>query len=135
MGRRSTSFLAGSDIDDVPSLHDLEREEQMLQEEEDEEVARKKEAAAQLAAEMGLAGTSPGIQSVPELKPEVAEDEVYEGDPGKNVSEEPMEEVSNELHVPKTRGAEDAARSPKAPAGAKPPENPAFVPARLPHFQ
>ncbi|RSL92736.1 hypothetical protein CEP52_013640 [Fusarium oligoseptatum] len=135
MVRRSTSFLAGSDVDDVPSLQDLEREEQMLQEEEDEEVARKKEAAAQLAAQMGLTGTSPGIQSVPEPKPEVAEDEVYEGDQGKNVSEEPMEEVSNELHVPKTRGVEDPARSPKAPAGAKPPENPAFIPARLPHFQ
>ncbi|KAF5012983.1 hypothetical protein FDECE_990 [Fusarium decemcellulare] len=130
MGRRSMSIPATPtpDVEDVPSLHDLHREEHRLQQEEDEEVARKKQAAAQLAAERGLAGTSPGLQSALEVKPEVAEDEVYMANPAKDAPKQPVEDVSNE---PKRGETERPARDVKSP---KSPETAAFVPARLPSF-
>ncbi|KAF4977684.1 hypothetical protein FZEAL_5824 [Fusarium zealandicum] len=135
MGRRSMSIPVTSDVEDVPYLHDLQREEHMLRKAEDEELARKKQAAAQLAAEKGLAGTSPGMQSVPETKPEVAEDEVYEGLSLKNISRQSIEEDSHGLHMSKRDNGGRSARDSQLPlSGTKSPEKTPFVPARLPSF-
>ncbi|KAM5344815.1 hypothetical protein ACJ41O_010677 [Fusarium nematophilum] len=133
MGRWSTSHPATPDVEDVPSLHDLEREEHILQQAEDEEVARKKLAAAQLAAERGL-GTSPNTQ---EPKPEVAEDEVYRDVSTKDASEQPAQEFSGGLlQVPKRNERERPTRElQQSASGTKSPEKATFIPARLPNFQ
>ncbi|KAJ4256663.1 hypothetical protein NW762_008759 [Fusarium torreyae] len=133
MERRATSFSITPEAEDTPSLHDLEREEQMLQREQDEEVERKKQAAAQLAAEKGLTERRSGLQSVSDAKPEVAEDDVYEASPSKTAYQH-IEEAEDKLPVPKQRQSEQRARSPQPPGGTDSPEKEDFVPARLPHF-
>ncbi|PNY28710.1 Uncharacterized protein TCAP_01367 [Tolypocladium capitatum] len=76
--RTSRSAPPTPDVENVPSLEDLEMAEGPLRREEGGELARKKEAAAQLATERGLNTGAPELQVVPEPKPEVAEDEIYE---------------------------------------------------------
>lgn len=128
MGRRSSSFPATPDIDDVPSMQDLHQEEHKLQEAEDEEAARKKEAAVRLAIEKGLASRTPGIEAVPEPKPVVAEDEVYEAEP-ENATNVAGKDAVDERDTRKV--AADSQR-PLKDAGL--PTSPDFVPARLPNF-
>ncbi|CAM1507906.1 Fc.00g047540.m01.CDS01 [Cosmosporella sp. VM-42] len=140
--RKPASLSATPDPEDVPSLQDLQLEEQRLQEAEDEEVARKKEAAALLAAERGLASGSPRLD-VAEPKPVVAEDEVYQPEPPTDTTTEHDKELSianepespdqpNDPIVPQiTRGRD----SNGYPEDTKPPpETAIFIPARLPSF-
>lgn len=142
MERKPTSLPATPDIEDIPSLNDLEMEEQMLQQAEDEEMARKKEAAAALAAELGLAGGSPQLDTMSELKPAVTEDEVYQPEPQKDAKtkdskkdessdqpdngDEPSEGM---IHTPASKAAIEPSLSDK-----KRQEMEGFVPARLPNF-
>ncbi|KAI1010609.1 hypothetical protein LB505_005367 [Fusarium chuoi] len=126
MEQRSTSFSVTPDVEG-PTLHDLEQEELILRKEQDEDVERKKQAAAQLAAEKGLTPRS-DPKSISELKPEVAEDDVYQASPSKAVYHH-VEEVEDK---PATQ---DEAPNSSQPDGTKSPEKTDFVPARLPHFQ
>lgn len=142
--RKSASLPVTPDVDDIPSLHDLEMEEQMLQQAEDEEVARKKEAAAILAAERGLAGGSPQLDTMSELKPVVTEDEVYQPEPPKDIKETPKDvkkiEDSDEsdggddpsepmIHIPTRKPDTKPSLS-----DMKREEMEGFIPARLPNF-
>ncbi|KAH7145970.1 hypothetical protein B0J13DRAFT_554681 [Dactylonectria estremocensis] len=132
----STSLPATPDVEDVPSLYDLQVEEHRLQQAEDEEVARKKAAAAQLAAEKGLGGTSPALRSMPEPKPVVAEDEVYEAPPRQDTPAEVVE-ADDKPHVLYESVEPDRPSEVLETAQGdtkRRPEETAFIPARLPHF-
>ncbi|KAF7563148.1 hypothetical protein G7046_g969 [Stylonectria norvegica] len=140
MGRKSASMPGTPDVGDVPSIHDLEHEEHLLKEAEEEEVARKKEAAAHLAVARGLAGNTFSLQSVPEPKPIVMEDEVYEAesprDADKDTSRASSREIAPEAEmdnapVDPSLTVED---EPAPVEDVEPLETPAFVPARLPSF-
>lgn len=140
--RKSSSHTTTPDIEDIPSIHELEMEEHALQQVEDEEVARKKEAASLLAAERGLAGGSPRPEVIAELKPVVAEDEVYQPEipqtiptetaeaieaDGADQPDQPTEPaVAQSKHEPETKSIVEQ---------AKRIETNSFVPARLPNFR
>ncbi|KPM38836.1 hypothetical protein AK830_g7742 [Neonectria ditissima] len=135
ISHRSTSLSARADVEDVPSLHDLHMQEQKVQQAEDEQVARKKAAASQLAAEKGLRNTSPDLRPIPEPKPIVAEDEVYEAPPPPNAPIETVE-VAIEPYVPDPKEPETPLAKSQTPRGdTKRPEDAAFIPARLPNFR
>jgi hypothetical protein len=111
-------------------------EEHVLQQAEDEAVARKKAAAAQLAAEKGLGSTSPALRSVPEPKPIVAEDEVYEPPAHKDIPTQTVK-VADKLHAP-YESVERNSPSVNLEVSERDvkqrPEETAFIPARLPNF-
>lgn len=136
MENRPNSLSATSDVEDTPTLHDLEREEYLLQKAEDDDVERKKRAAAQLAAEKGL---TPKKSRFLDTKPEVADDDVYEASPSKAACQhvEEVEEVEevDDKSLPKRGESQQRAKNPQPPDGAESPEKTDFVPARLPHFQ
>ena len=101
---------------EVPSLNELQHEEQRLREEEDEEVEQKREAATRLAIERGLhdAQTEEVKRDLPIC------DEI--------LSPPRLEMTGGGDHNP-------AALSPEeADAGTGPRRQKDFVPARLPHF-
>jgi hypothetical protein len=131
MENRSNSLSATPDVEDTPTLHDLEREEYLLQKAEENDVERKKRAAAQLAVEKGL--TPRKSRSLSESKPEVADDDVYEASPSKAACQH-VEEVENKSQ-PKRGNSQQRAKSPQPPGGTESTEKTDFVPARLPHFQ
>jgi hypothetical protein len=136
MENRSNSLSATPDVEDTPTLHDLEREEYLLQKAEDDDVERKKRAATQLAAEKGL---TPKKSRFLDTKPEVADDDVYEASPSKSAYQhvEEVEEVEevDDKSLPKRGEPQQRAKSPQPPGGTESPEKTDFVPARLPHFQ
>ncbi|KAK0758900.1 hypothetical protein N5P37_008386 [Trichoderma harzianum] len=113
------------DAQPLPSLKDLELEEERLGREEDQELAKKKEAAAQLALDRGL-------QTEAEPKPADVADDEY-------LTEEP-----HEIHLDDDEDSDDEAHHDSGLSGgdleirakdrASPPVQSAFVPARLPHF-
>lgn len=124
----SGSLPATPDIENVPSLEDLQMEEERLRQEEDEKVAKQKEAAKQLATARGLEAISPELPSPPEPKPDVAEDEVYEPEP----------ELAG-LPAPAQKDQDPSESDPPWPRSdvgdsAAPAEREGFVPARLPYF-
>lgn len=123
LSRRSSSQPAAPDIENVPSLAELDREEQQQREAEDEEIARKKEVATILAAERGL-DENPRLRSVTVMKPVVAEDEDYLSHSPQKASIEEIEDF-DELEEPE--------KSPSPKPGRGPDAN-SFVPARLPNF-
>lgn len=109
-----------SGIANVPSLDDLHMEEVRLREVEDEEMNRRRRAAAQLATRRGLVmDPEVDLQPIPELKPEVAEDEVYEADVDHNdhgVSNIPKPdptESNGDVKKPLKREPFQAARLPR----------------------
>ncbi|KAJ6779320.1 hypothetical protein PWT90_02503 [Aphanocladium album] len=118
--RRSISSLAMSPAaaERVPSLHDLEMEEERLQQEEDLEVARKKEAALQLATQLGLSPSSTDISSTAEPKP---------------LSSTDIVQISQQSWDATSTTANGESRKQKSRQGSQASEN-GFVPARLPHF-
>lgn len=107
-------------LEDVPSLKDLQLEEERLQEEEDEEVARKKEAAAQLASERGLELRRNNF----EPKPVVTEDEQFPLSKASSTEQFPLLKVADDDIVDHKKRSDIASN--------KSVED--FVPARLPHF-
>lgn len=120
-------------IANVPSMEDLQAEEERLQRQEDDDLARKKMAAKQLASERGLGvHDAEVVHDVEEAKtPEVEVDEIYE----------PQEDApSGESRKGREQPSRDAeSRDPPttsddiAPTmGSSVPPN--FHAARLPHF-
>ena len=128
MDRTSTSLPSTPHLDNTSSLKDLEMEEARLRLEEDEEIAKKKEAATQLAAQRGLGISS--LSPVQEPKLEVAEEEGLMSTPplpsandDETVSHGPHQPDGQDLQYTSTRDGDSI-----------PPDNDAFVPARLPNF-
>lgn len=128
--RTSYSLPPTPDVENVPSLEDLEMEEERLRREEDEELARKKEAATQLAAERGLSTEAPDLQAVPEPKPEVAEDEVYEPELAAREDQEDGTADRNGRQPDGPSGQDSTRRD----GGSAPLERKTFQAARLPNF-
>lgn len=121
--RRSVSSLAISSptAERVPSLHELQIEEQQLQEEEDQEIARKKEAAAQLATQLGFSPNNAETYTIPEPKPVDDTDDLQSKH---EMSQQPSKTKSSEGDQRRRGSHQD-----------EPQANPDdFVPARLPHF-
>lgn len=121
----SASLPHMSQGEEPPSLEDLAVEEESLQREEDEKISKQKMAAQVLATKRGLKADNPDGKSGLEVKPDVAEDEVYEPE-----HERPPETASQ----PEPRRAEE----PCPPDQQKPSSSSSggdeFVPARLPYF-
>ncbi|KAJ6438176.1 hypothetical protein O9K51_08767 [Purpureocillium lavendulum] len=137
MDRTMRSLPLTPDAEHVPSLEDLEREEERLRQEEEEELARRKEAATQLAAQKGLRSDS-GAQPGPGTKAESTGHE--EEDPEPAFAGHPSAHMirPNRDDEPRTRPDE-----PPPPAGddvgqpledTKHPHEPTFFAARLPNF-
>ncbi|KAI5461645.1 hypothetical protein BGZ63DRAFT_356019 [Mariannaea sp. PMI_226] len=132
---KATPFPTVPDVDDIPSLRELEMEEHRLRQEEEEELARRKAAAMQLAAEKGLGDTSPALRSTLEPKPIVADDEADRPMPPGDVATEAVESGKNPM-VSEDQGKENALAIGSELADTKHPLQEApFVPARLPQFE
>ncbi|KND91812.1 hypothetical protein TOPH_03489 [Tolypocladium ophioglossoides CBS 100239] len=130
--RTPRSLPPTPDAENMASPEDLEMEEERLRREEDEELARKKEAATQLAAERGLHTEAPEPQAVPELKLEVAEDEIYEhelvahGDQGDAAADS----IGRQADEPSGQDSTSTRRD----GGSAPLRQTTFQAARLPNF-
>lgn len=125
--RRSVSSLAMSpSAERIPSLHDLQLEEERLQEEEDQAVARKKEAAAQLAAQLGLSPSETETYSIPEPRPLLST-----SDHPQLRQLPPMQQMSEQRQ--ETQPQSEHSRSKKSRQNSRAGQDD-FVPARLPHF-
>jgi hypothetical protein len=113
-----TPDLSSPEVVEVPSLTDLQQEEERIRLEEDGEVERKREAAARLAMERGLR-KSEDAETVSESK---AVEPAVEDIP-------PPEDIDVEEAQASDEGPSIEDKSPKK-------EQPSqdFVPARLPHF-
>ncbi|KAJ4148447.1 hypothetical protein LMH87_002915 [Akanthomyces muscarius] len=125
--QRSISSLAISPaaIERVPSLQDLQMEEERLQSEEDQEIVRKKEAAAQLAAQLGLSPTSTDPYSTAEPKPLLSTNNVQ--------IPPPAQQVAQQTRDPKSAATSEEQRKSKSRQSSQTTLD-GFVPARLPHF-
>ncbi|OAA72373.1 hypothetical protein ISF_01446 [Cordyceps fumosorosea ARSEF 2679] len=124
--RRSISSLAISPaVERVPSLQDLQLEEDRLRDEEEQYIAHRKEAAAQLATQLGLSPTDTDTYSIAESKrlPSTGDEPIPL--PTHESLRQPLEMASDvtseEQHKFKPR--QDSQTTPQE-----------FVPARLPHF-
>jgi hypothetical protein len=114
------------DAQPLPSLEDLELEEERLEREEDEELAKKKEAAAQLALERGL---QTGAEPKP---PDMADDEYQPEEPHEIHLEDDNE--SDEEGAPHDSGISGRDLKTHAKDEVSPATQSGFIPARLPHF-
>ncbi|KAM0523021.1 hypothetical protein ACHAPE_001512 [Trichoderma viride] len=121
------------DAQPLPSLRDLELEEERLGKEEDEELAKKKEAAAQLALERGLqteAEPKPADVGDDDYNPEEEAHEIHLED-----SEESDDDESDEEGVLHDSGISGHDREAQPKDGTTPTVKSGFIPARLPHFE
>ncbi|KAL7812029.1 hypothetical protein V8C26DRAFT_407915 [Trichoderma gracile] len=112
----------------LPSLRDLELEEERLGREEDEELAKKKEAAAQLAVERGL-------QTETEPKPPDGADEEYQPKEPHEIhldNNEDDGDGDDEEH--RDSGLSGGDPDPRVKDEGSPAAQSVFIPARLPHF-
>jgi len=125
---------------EVPSLADLQQEEERIRHEEELEVDRKRQAAAKLAAERGLHVGERAEESISETK---IDSPVVEDIPAPTSSE--IETVEVPLEASDDGAAEAAGADPETHSTevlnpqvvADEPQEPPrddFVPARLPHF-
>ncbi|TVY27598.1 hypothetical protein LHYA1_G004048 [Lachnellula hyalina] len=108
----------------IPSLTDLQQEDERLRLEEDAEVERKREAAAKLAAERGLRKDDV-IEAMAESKTDAS---VVEAIPAPEDIDIKEAQASDEVSA-KSREKEPMSESPP-----KEPRDQEFVPARLPNF-
>lgn len=117
--QRSMSSLAISPaaVERVPSLHELELEEERLQEEEDQEVARKKEAAEQLATQLGLSPSNAGTYAAVGSKHPISTNNTQ----SPSLSRQATATTTDEQPSATSRKGSQASQQ-------------EFVPARLPHF-
>ncbi|TQV90575.1 hypothetical protein V2A60_008252 [Cordyceps javanica] len=126
--QRSISSLAISPaaVERVPSLQDLQMEEDRLQDEEDQEIARKREAASQLAAQLGLSpmstetysGAEPKQQPLSTIDVQIQQTQQKEPQQPRDTANAAPSEQRRKV---KSRQASQASQQ-------------GFVPARLPHF-
>jgi hypothetical protein len=122
MRMSSASLPRTPDIENVPSLEDLAQEEERLRQEEDQKITTRKEAARLLAVQKGLNAVSPDLPPVQALKPDVAEDEVYEAELPLQAQPQSQPQVFNP----------DSSSASKQPSTSSSSDD--FVPARLPYF-
>lgn len=122
MRMSSASLPRTPDIENVPSLEDLAQEEERLRQEEDQKIITRKEAARLLAVQKGLNAVSPDLPPVQALKPDVAEDEVYEAELPPQAQPQSQPQVFNP----------DSSSASKQPSTSSSSDD--FVPARLPYF-
>ncbi|PTB78801.1 hypothetical protein M440DRAFT_1399923 [Trichoderma longibrachiatum ATCC 18648] len=120
---------ASHDAQLLPSLRDLELEEERLGREEDEELAKKKEAAAQLAVERGL-------QTESEPKPPDGADEGYKPEEAHEIhldndEDDGGDDDEEHRHSGLSGGDAETRMKEEGPPAAQS----VFVPARLPHFR
>ncbi|RFU79237.1 hypothetical protein TARUN_2949 [Trichoderma arundinaceum] len=113
------------DAQPLPSLRDLELEEERLEREEDEELAKKKEAAVQLALERGL-------QTEAEPKPPDVADDEYKPEEPHEIHLEDDNDDDEESHGDSGLSGHDLET--RAKDRVSPPVQSVFIPARLPHF-
>lgn len=104
-------------LPNVPSLTDLQREDERVRKEEETEVERKREAATRLASQRGL---SISEDSAPEIKQEAQTIDDIEVPPSTAVIAEEVEETTGNSEA-------EASKHIKEPQAH-------FVPARLPNF-
>ncbi|CAG9979584.1 unnamed protein product [Clonostachys byssicola] len=138
--RASTGSLPHTaEVDHVPSLKDLEIEEDELREEEEEKIIKQKEAATELALARGLHRSSREEQTEEEMKPEVTPDEVDEIEmppsprsaesAGLSEQRSTIEDGTSGPDLrPETASPVESTEDPKHPPTKE------FVPARLPFF-
>ena len=133
---QSDSIPPTPQVENIPSLEDLAREEQRLQEEEDEELARRKAAATQLATERGLTPQPEddleSLHSEPiSAASEVVESQALASEETPNLSHgRPHEEDEADEQKEETLAEEKE----EDEENAEEEEPRGFVPARLPHF-
>ncbi|CEJ89751.1 hypothetical protein VHEMI05576 [[Torrubiella] hemipterigena] len=129
MKRSTSSLLARTSSELIPTMTDLRLEEQRVAEEEEDEVIMKREAAAVLAAERGLdtKAPPPPPQAVQPDKSNVEPDEEF---PRLQL---PTPALQNEAPVRQSRSAGRRVSIMTTPKPA-PQESTEFFPARLPHF-
>lgn len=113
-----TPDLSSPDIMEVPSLTDLQQEEERIRLEEDTEVERKREAAAKLAMERGLR-KSEDAETVSESK----------------AIEPAVEDIPppDDINVEEAQANDEGPSVESKPAKEEQPSQ-EFIPARLPHF-
>ncbi|KAI6784891.1 uncharacterized protein J7T54_007985 [Emericellopsis cladophorae] len=105
------------DAEAMPSLEDMQMEEEHLRMVEDEKIAKSRQAAAHLARARGLRVDSPELQPSTGQRMDVAPDEVYE----------PAKEAMSVAEA-------GAPLQPDTKSPSKSEERDEFVPARLPRF-
>ncbi|KAI9814910.1 MAG: hypothetical protein M1832_005638 [Thelocarpon impressellum] len=110
----------GTDMIEVPSLTDLQKEEERLRTDEEREVERKREAAKDLALKRGLSYDELATAAPPE-----------NGEASQGGEPTPSSPVAKDTPADPTPDAEET--SPSAPSG-EPPQTPQFIPAQLPVF-
>jgi hypothetical protein len=125
---------------EVPSMADLQQEEERIRHEEELEVDRKRQAAAKLAAERGLRVGQGAEESISETKidPPVVEDIPAPTSSEIETAEVPLEAsddgaaeaagAGSETHSTEVLNPQVVADEPQEPPRDE------FVPARLPHF-
>jgi hypothetical protein len=132
--------------EEVPSLADLQQEEERIRHEEELEVDRKRQAAAKLAAERGLHLRERAEENISEAKldPPVVEDIPAPASSEIETAEVPIEASGEEVAGaagaepgPETQSTEVLQPPVNIDEPGKPAQEPPkdeFVPARLPHF-
>lgn len=120
---------------DVPSLTDLQHEEERVRHEEEQEVERKRQAAVKLAMERGLHAGEGSEATITESKVEPpAIQDIEEAEAG------PDESINEVIDIPEDADVQppvtQSVTSPEIGSDKenRPPSEQEFVPARLPHF-
>ncbi|TVY85757.1 hypothetical protein LAWI1_G008906, partial [Lachnellula willkommii] len=119
-----TPGFPSPDVVKIPSLTDLQQEEERLRLEEDAEVEKKREAAVRLAAERGLRKDHV-VEAIAESKTDAS---AVEDIPPPEEIDIKAAQASDEVSA-KSREKDSMSESPKEPQDQK------FVPARLPNFR
>ena len=119
---------------EIPSLEELQQEEERIQREEDAEIEKRRRAASRLALQRGLSGDDPT-----DMPGTVDEQPVEEQEDAQQIQTEPKPFATTPLHQPLTRpepvsNGSDKFRKIKEAGANDQSQAPQFVPARLPHF-
>jgi len=141
----STPDISSPNIEEPPSLSELQLEEERIRHEEETEVEMKREAAVKLALERGLHAGEPSEVTISE--PKVIEPAVENIPPPKSTDNENIEnngDNSRSLETPRiglgtgdsdgTSEARERSRSRSRTRESEERFEEVFVPARLPHF-
>jgi hypothetical protein len=144
VGQRTTSSslpqtpdLSSPSIVEVPSITDLQADEERVRLEEEHEVERKRQAAVKLAMERGLHAGEGSEATIAETKtePPVLEDiEPATGEPQETSGIPDIPEVPEESKAPATQSILPPSRSGPDKKVQRLADQQEFVPARLPHF-
>ncbi|KAE8452429.1 hypothetical protein EG329_000331 [Mollisiaceae sp. DMI_Dod_QoI] len=129
--------ISSPGVAEVPSLTELQLEEERVRHEEESEVERKRQAAAQLAMERGLhAGEGSEVTEAKVEPPAVYSIETAEAT-GPEERNGMAVDTAQDVHAP-TEDSVPVSSPPvmtEADKENRPPTEEEFVPARLPHFR